>query len=235
MLWTVFKKAWISILVLVMVAMLVAGLVTNYLVVKKYSSSVTFYVINVSPDSEYITTSLTQVIGHLSNDYIQIIQSEVLMSPLCEFLMTEYNIEYTPNQIRKMISTSVNTDSSTFSLKVTNSDVNHAYIIAQYIAYEAPKIVKDYTSISSFIDSSEKEDTSEHIEKMRVLNNPKPDDKPDSPSLFKNLVISATLTAILVYAIFFLRSMFNTVITTEEDIKDITKKYPVIGTIPRWE
>lgn len=236
MLWKVFKKACLTMVVFVIVAMLVAGLVTNYLMVKKYSSSVTFYVINVSPDSDYVTTSLMQVIDHLSNDYIQIIKSEVLMVPLCEFLLNEYGIEYTPNEIRKMIDTSITSDSSTFSLKVTNPDVNHAYIIAQYIAYEAPGIIKEYTSFNDNIEYDEEGEVQfQEIEKMRVLNNPKPATKHDSPSLMKNLLIAAVVTAALVYAIFLLRFMFNTVITTEEDIKDITKKYPVIGTIPRWE
>ena len=236
MLWKVFTKAWTAMLVFVIVAMLIAGLITNYLMVKKYSSSVTFYVINVSPDSDYVTTSLTQVIGHLSNDYIQIIKSEVMLAPLCEILENEYNIEYTPNEIRKMISTSINTGSSTFSLKVTNPHTNHAYVIAQLIANEAPAIVKEYTSISSFIDSPDyEEDSTGKIEKMRVLDNPKLDIEPDSPNLLLNLAVSAVATAVVVYAIFLLTFMFNTIISSEEDIKQITEKYPVIGTIPRWE
>jgi hypothetical protein len=45
----------------------------------------------MATDSEYVTTSLMQVIEHLSNDYIQIIKSEVMLNPLCEHLKSEHN------------------------------------------------------------------------------------------------------------------------------------------------
>ena len=234
-LWRVFTRAWAIMLVFVIIAMLVAGLVTNYMMEKKYSSSVTFYVINVSPDSDYVTTSLMQVIEHLSNDYIQIIKSEVMLNPLCEFLKSEHNVEYTPVQIRKMISTSITTGSSTFSLKITNTSAEHAYIIADYIAKEAPGIVKQYTDINSTPLLSDEKETTSAIEKMRVLNNPKLAATYDSPNLTVNLLIAATAAAVIVYALSLLKYMFNTVVSTEEDIKNITDKYPIIGIIPKWE
>ena len=157
-LWKVFAKSWKIILILVITAMLVMGLVTNYVMDKKYSSSVTFYVINVAHDTEYVTTSLMQVIEHLANDYIQIIGSDIMLEPLCDILVNEYSIEYTPDQIRSMIKTSVKSDSSTFTVKITNTDKNHAYVITQLIANEAPAVVKAFTSTNPTTDNDEAEE-----------------------------------------------------------------------------
>ena len=239
-LWKVFAKCWALILAFVIVAMLVTGLFTVYVMEEKYSSTVTFYVINVSPDTEYVTTSLMQVVEHLSNDYIQIIGSEVMLTPLCETLLSDYGIDYTPEQIRSMMKSSVTADASTFSLRITNTDRNHAYVIAQLIANEAPEIVRTFTSIKTtdkLLEETESDDLSAmaDMEKIRVLNNPKLDTSADSPNLTKNLVIAAMASGLFVYLICFIRSFFNTIITTEDDFSAITAKYPILGTIPRWE
>ena len=70
---------------------------------------------------------------------------------------------------------------------------------------------------------------------MRVLNTPKLAATYDSPNLTVNLLIASAAAAVLVYAVFLLKHMFNTVVSTEEDIKNITDKYPIIGIIPKWE
>ena len=72
-LWRVFVSSWKKILVFVIIAMLLMGLYTTFMVDEKFSSTATFYVINASPGSDYVTTSLMQVVEHLANDYIQII------------------------------------------------------------------------------------------------------------------------------------------------------------------
>lgn len=237
-LWKVFTKSWKIIVILVIAAMLVMGLVTNYVMDKKYSSSVTFYVINMATDSEYVTTSLMQVIEHLSNTYIEIIKSDRMLEPLCDILINEYSIEYTPDQIRSMMKASVPADTSTFSLKITNTDKNHAYVIAQLIANEAPVVIKSVISEKPTTEESENvEDTQSvvEMEKMRVLNNPKLDTSPDSPNLTANLILAALATAFAVYLICFIRYLTNTVVTSEEDVADIISKYPRLGSIPRWE
>lgn len=239
-LWKVFARSWLIIVAFMLVAMLVMGLLTTYVMERKYSSTVTFYVINVAPDSDYVTTSLMQVVEHLSNDYIQIIGSEVMLNPLCERLINEYGIETTPDQIKAMMKSSVTADASTFSLRITHTDKNLAYLIAQIIANDAPEIVRNFTSIKTTEELIEEEENGnidgiDEMEKIRVLNNPKLDTAPDSPNLVKNLIIAAGVSGIIVYLICFVRSLFNTVITTEEDFAELTDKYPLLGSIPRWE
>ena len=239
MLWRVFVNSLAKIIIFVIIAMLLMGLCTNFLMEERFSSAITFYVINVAPDSDYVTTSLMQVVEHLSNDYIQILGSEVMLSPLCQMLEEEYSIYYTPDQIKSMMKSSVTSDASTFTLRITNTDKNHAYIIAQIIANEAPKIIRTFTSVTPNIEGEdgsgyEVEPVME-LEKVRVLNNPDIDTSPDSPNLSMNLILTGLATAFVVYLICFIRYFFNTVISTEEDIAELVTKYPVLGNIPRWE
>ena len=242
-LWKVFVKAWKAIVIFMLIAMLLMGVFTDLFISKKYSSSVAFYVINVAEENNYVTTSLMSVVEHLSNDYVQIIKSEKMLSPLSGQLKAEYDIEYTPDQLRQMMSTSVTANTSTFTLKITNTDKNHAYIIAKLIAEEAPDVIREFTSVNRIVEGVENEEeqveteieTEPEVEKVRVLNHPVVDRKADSPNLLVNVAVAGMLAAVAVYALYFIKSFLNTTITSEEDFADLTEKYPLLGNMPRWE
>ena len=55
-----------------------------------------------------------------------------------------------------------------------------------------------------------------------------------SPNLLGNCVIAAIAGAVLSAAYFILRSLINTMVRTEDDVKRAFK-YPLIGTIPSWD
>ena len=112
-LWLVFKKSWIKIIIISLVAMLLMGLFTHYVIKKEYSSSITFYVINANTSADYTQSSLLAASAQLSNDYIRIIQSDEMLDALTADIKEEYGLEYTPNGIRKMISSNVEPESST--------------------------------------------------------------------------------------------------------------------------
>ncbi|MBO5415438.1 MAG: hypothetical protein J6A83_02260 [Clostridia bacterium] len=231
-LWKVLKNSWKVIVIITLIVMLIAGLYTNYGIKKKYSSSVTFYVINTSSNSEYTTSALLQAIEQLSNDYIELILSDVIIEPLVEDLNEEHGWDYTPGQIRNMISASIISDTSMFKIRVTNTDKEHAYIIAQYINDNAPEKVKDVVKPwLSDVDTDKKDSV---VECITAINHPQLATSYDSPNLSKNVLIAGIASALLVYVIFLLKSFFNTVVKTEDDIKPITDKYPLIGRIPTW-
>lgn len=237
-LWRVFVNSWKKILIVVLAAMLIMGLLTHFVINKKYSSSVSFYVINVAPDSDYVTTSLMQVVEHLANDYIQIIKSDRLLVPVSEQLKEEHGIDRTPEQIRAAISTSVTPDSSTFSLKISGTDKDEVFAIAQTISENAPKIVREFTSLGNIIvEDSEgnMQIAQEEVEKIRVLNQPKLAKTHDSPSMMINISLAALAAAVVSYAVCFAMSFLKAVVTTEEDFAEISKKYPILGSIPRWD
>ena len=139
-----------------------------------------------------------------------------------------------------MISASIVDDTSMFQIRVTNTNKEHAYIIAQYIYDNAPEKVRDIVKPWIVVDEEgqtpEQEDAKRETvtECITAINRPYVAKTHDSPSLVKNVAVSGVITALVVYIICLFKSFFNTVVKTEDDIKPITDKYPLIGRIPTW-
>ena len=88
-LWKVFADAWWKLLLIMLAAMIAMGLFTQFFIQKKYSSSVTFYIINSNTASDYTTTSLLSATEQLANDYTGIILSDIFLKPMTEELKEE--------------------------------------------------------------------------------------------------------------------------------------------------
>lgn len=236
MLWRVFKNSWLKIVIVALICALLMGLFTHYFIKKQYSSSVTFYVINANTSTEYTQTSLIAANAQLANDYIEIIRSDAMMEGLIDALKDECGVEYTSKQIRKMMTSTVKDGSSVFEIKVTNTNKDHAYAIADYIAENTPdqllKITKPWVFEKTEAElAAEKKDATACV---NIVNYPHVAVDHDSPSLIKNVAIAGIVGAALTYLICFLIVFFDTLIKNEDDIKEFTEKYPLIGIIPSW-
>lgn len=236
MFWRVFKNSWLKIVIIALACALLMGLFTHYFIKKQYSSSISFYVINANTSAEYTQTSLIAANTQLANDYIEIIQSDAMMSDLVDAIKEECGVEYTPKQVRKMMEATVKGGSSVFEIKITNTNKDHAYAIAEYIAENAPEQLLKTTKPWVFEKTEaeladEKKDATDCV---NVINYPHLAVEHDSPSLLKNTAIAGIAGAVLTYAIFFLIVFFDTLVKNEEDIKEFTEKYPLIGIIPSW-
>lgn len=229
LLWNILKKCWIKIVIVAVIAAMATGLVTHFMIQKKYSSSITFYVVNSNVNYDYTTTSLLSATEQLANDYINIICSDVMMIPLSEHLKEEHQLNYSATELKKKISTSTKEDSSFFFIKITDVNKDHAYTIATCISELAPQVIKDIVKADQI--NSEKE----IADCVKVIEQPKLDTAHDSPSLLRNVAVAVLLSAVIVYAVFFFITLNDTVIKTEEDVKKYTSKYPLIGVIPSWE
>ena len=75
----VFKKTWWRIMIFTLVIMIAAACFTHFLIPKKYSSEVEFYIVNVNTDSDYTSTSLLGAASYLVNDYVTIIKSDYML------------------------------------------------------------------------------------------------------------------------------------------------------------
>ena len=260
-LWKVFADAWWKLLLIMLAAMIAMGLFTQFFIQKKYSSSVTFYIINSNTASDYTTTSLLSATEQLANDYTGIILSDIFLKPMTEELKEE-GITYAPKEIRQMVSSSVQNTSSLMTMKVTNSDPEHALKIATYIQENAPILLKEITKKTLFEEAEvgkyvsalsiiaadpavvEYEDTLNNIAKslesdsnasdcLEAINYPQLDEAHDSPNLMMNVLLAGVGAAVLAYAVFAIISLSSTTIANEEDLKEIVK-CPVIGVIPTW-
>jgi capsular polysaccharide biosynthesis protein len=145
-LFKVFKENWWKIMIFALVVMIIAASITHFLIPKKYSSKIEFYIVNVNTDSDYTSTSLLGAASYLVNDYVAIIKSDYMMDQVIERLKAEGFTEYngaplTNEMIRRMISHSSSSQTSAFTLKMTCTDRAFAHKVTSLIAEMAPEIV----------------------------------------------------------------------------------------------
>ena len=140
---TVFKKHWWKIVAFTLLVMIAAACVTQFLIPKKYSSSVKFYVVNVNTDLDYTSATYLAASEYLVNDYIEIIQGDTLLTEISKVLNAEGYKKVTPNTLRSMIKSSTQSETSVFTITVSHTDKKLAYRTAQLLEELAPSIVTD--------------------------------------------------------------------------------------------
>ena len=223
MLWKIFKEVWFKILIITLALMLAAGLFTEFVITKKYTSTVKFYVINTYEDQSFEQEAIYKTKELLATEYIEVILSDKILIPLSEQL-AEYDIEYTPRQLQLMISSKKTAELGIFDIIVTHPDPETAYRIATIISEISPDIVKQIKRYGM----------ENQPESMLVLNAPKKAEAHSSPSLVRNVLLVGILSAVAAYALFFFLNLFDNVIKSGDDLKPFTEKYPLLGTIPVW-
>ena len=144
-LWQIFKNTWWKILIVVLVITTAAGVITEFCIPRKYSSTTDFYIVNVNQTIDYTTSSTLGADQLLAENYIEVIKSDAMMSMIAEKLKTNHELEMTNKQIRSMISASTNNNASIFSITVTAGNPKLAYKVASYITELAPDLVTKIT------------------------------------------------------------------------------------------
>ncbi|MBO5938318.1 MAG: polysaccharide biosynthesis tyrosine autokinase [Clostridia bacterium] len=139
----VLKKHWWKVVSITLVAMIGAALFTHFLIPKKYSSSVKFYVLNINTDHDYTSANNLAASEYLVSDYIEIINSNTLLSKISEKLTEEGYQNVTVNSIGKMFNSSATQQNSIFTITVSHTDKKLAYRTAQLLEEFAPSVVTE--------------------------------------------------------------------------------------------
>ncbi len=239
-LFKILKSAWWKILIItVAVVLLVAG-ITQFLIPKKYASTVQFYIINASATTEYTTNALLSAAQYLANDYIKIINGDKMMQTVVDDLAKSGYTGATPQSIRAMLSSSTNSESSIFEMTVTHKDRAIAYLVASSIERNAPAIIKEISkpayASDLYIEVSEgkyEKITANELDCIVVNCAPTLAVSHVSPNLTTNCLLSAIIAACLSYVLFLLIKLFDTTIRTEANAKELVD-LPIIGDIPTW-
>ena len=227
----ILKKAWIVMLAVIILASALAGSVTEYVIEKKYSSTVTFYVINRSAKDDYTSSSVVAALDALAENYMELLKTDKVVEPIAKQLEEAHGIKYEVDELKKMLSTKALQETALIELKVTHTDPEVAYKIAALFSESAPALITDIEKIELITGTGSSATVTECI---KTVNSPRLDNSADSPSLIKNLVITAALSAMLVYAVYFILALIDNTIKTEEDLKSLFGEYPLMAVIPTW-
>ena len=205
------NKAWIIALCLIVGACVGFG-VSRYLIEPTYSSKMSMYVNNNSERGDSaLNINDINASQKLVATYIEILKSDVVLNKV----MDQLEVEYTNEELRKMISASAVNNTEILEVKVTSKDPEEAAAIANTLSEVAPP------EIIRVVQAGD----------VQLIDKAVVNDQPVAPSVAKNTVIGGLLGVILAIGAVLLLAMLDISIKSSEDL---SKRYglPVLGAIP---
>lgn len=208
------KRFWIIAVSCVLCAMIVL-LFTTLFVTPKYSSSAKFYVNNSAVSVGEVALNISS--GDLSasktlvNTYIVILQSRSCLTDVIDYA----ELDYTPDQLRNMISSTAVGDTAVFEVTVTGTNAQETEVIANAIAHILPN------KITSVV-----EGTSAKIVDYAITPT-----VPSSPNKTLNTMLGFLFGLVASVGVIVLVEIFDNTIRTEEDITE-SCDYPILAAVP---
>lgn len=188
-------------------------LYTTQFVTPMYSTSVSFYVNNASPqqNSDTVSGSNLSVSRQLVETYVNIITSNRVMEKVSNALDGSYSV----GSLKGMVSSSQVGDTEIFNIRVTHANPVEAAKIANTIAAIAPD------EISYLIDGSS----------ARVIDAAQVPTARSSPDYTRTTMTGIVVGCALAIAYITLLHLTDVRIKTEEDLLD-NYELPILGRVP---
>lgn len=199
------KHVGFIILITVVVATLV-GLYTHFFVTPIYQATTTSSLLIEDMHSTQGNNLNTTI--NMMKTYARKVKSDQTMEIASNMIS---NGRFTADQLRSIISVEYEDDGTILYISAVYTDPVNAARIADAVTEAA-----QYS-----IDGVEWE----------ILNNAVAPSSPTSPSIVKNVLLSAIVAFLLAYGVFLLADIYNTKIVSEEQLAEALK-VPVIGIIP---
>lgn len=205
------KKIWILLLCAVLVAGMVLVYTVNF-VTPMYTASITVYVNNNSSQNNLAISSGDLAVAlRLVNTYINILGSDQVL----EEVIKKTGAVLTPGQLRAMISAEAMGETEMFEVKVETPSPELSQDLANAIAEIAPG------KISTVIEGSS----------AKVVDYAKLPTSKSSPNYVKNAVLGFALGLIGAAAFVVCWSVMDTRVKCERDLMRI-QQLPILGKIP---
>lgn len=199
--------------IIIVIFALIAGCVSMFLIQKRYTASVRFYVSNNKDViSQNIDSSDIDASTKLVPTYAELLKSKAVVAEVIE----ETKLDCSVDELISIINVNMITDTQMLVLNVTASNADDAFIIANAIADIAPEKITEIMngSVIKIVDYADK---------------PK---GPSSPNVAKNIILGIVLGLIFSAAVVILLELNDSTIKSEDNIRDIFPDIPIIGVIP---
>ncbi|MGE7102556.1 YveK family protein [Staphylococcus aureus] len=204
------KKNWKLLLILPIIFMLIALLMTMFLMKPKYESNTQVLVNQKEKKSELMAQEVQSNI-QLVNTY-----SEIVKSPRILDEVAKKNKKYSASEIKSMLTATTQAGSQILNVNIESGSKKDAEKVANDIA----KVFSDETPDIMNVDN------------VTILSKANGTASKVSPSLIINLAIGLILGLILALIIIILKEIFDKRIRTEEDIER-ELNIPVLGSIQK--
>ena len=219
MIFEVLKKNLVFIIITVLLFTLGSFFITNFLVTKHYTSTISLYVetVDLQPDSQnsaIYSLNMQNYALKLVNTYIRMLDTNTFYTKLA----TELNDKYTPDELSKMISYKSDETTEVFDVSVVSESPTESKVIADTIAEVAPETISNLKSNA----------------KLKVCDEAQLPTKPSSPSLSRNVIIAFAIGLLLALVVSFIRHFLDKKIKYDDEMTTILD-IPVLAAIPSFD
>jgi capsular polysaccharide biosynthesis protein len=207
------KKRWKLIMLLTLIAALISGTISYFLLTPIYQSSTQILVNQKQSENQLDSTQIRSNIDMI-NTYSVIIKSPAIL----EKVIDELNLNQSVEQLSEKITINSQENSQVFSLTVQDSDPSQAVKIANTVSETFQKEIKDIMNVDN----------------VSVLANAeiKDDPTPVKPNPLLNIAIAVVVGLIAGIGLAFILEYMDNTIKDEDDIERLLE-LPILGSIQK--
>ena len=193
------ERAYVIIIAGLLLA-LAAFIGTQLFITPKYTSTTSMYMLTKSSGSGVITSGDLQTGSQLTQDYMELTKSRVVMEDVIRTL----NLDMTTAELSNTITTANPANTRILTIQVENEDPEMARKIADAVRGSASETIKDIMKIDA-------------VNTVEEANLPT---APSSPSVFRNTLLGGMLGIILAMGVIILIYILDDTIKTPEDVEN---------------
>ncbi|MEY8191266.1 YveK family protein [Peribacillus simplex] len=207
------KKRWKLIMLLTLIAALISGTISYFLLTPVYQSSTQILVNQKQSENQLDSTQIRSNIDMI-NTYSVIIKSPAILEKVIDKLELDQSVE----QISEKITINSQENSQVFSLTVQDSNPSQAVEIANTISETFQKEIKDIMNV----------DNVSVLAKAEIKENP----TPVKPNPVLNIAIAVVVGLMAGIGLAFLLEYMDNTIKDEDDIERLLE-LPILGSIQK--
>ncbi|MDR4925428.1 Wzz/FepE/Etk N-terminal domain-containing protein [Peribacillus simplex] len=207
------KKRWKLITLLTLIAALISGTISYFLLTPVYQSS-TQILVNQKQSKNQLDSTQIQSNIDVINTYSVIIKSPAIL----EKVIYDLELEQSVDQLSQKITINSQENSQVFSLTVQDSNPSKAVEIANAVSGTFQKEIKDIMNV----------DNVSILAKAEVKENP----TPVKPSPLSNIAIAVVIGLMAGIGLAFLLEYMDNTIRDEKDIETLLD-LPILGSIQK--
>ncbi|MFE5426916.1 YveK family protein [Peribacillus simplex] len=207
------KKRWKLIMLLTLIAALISGTISYFLLTPVYQSSTQILVNQKQSENQLDSTQIRSNIDMI-NTYSVIIKSPAILEKVIDELELDQSVE----QLSEKITINSQENSQVFSLTVQDSNPSKAVKIANTVSVTFQKEIKNIMNV----------DNVSVLAKAEIKENP----SPVKPSPLLNIAIAVVVGLMAGIGLAFLLEYLDNTIKDEDDI-DRLLDLPLLGSIQK--
>lgn len=207
------KKRWKLIMLLTLIAALISGTISYFLLTPVYESSTQILVNQKQSENQLDSTQIRSNIDMI-NTYSVIIKSPAILDKVTDELELDQSVE----QLSQKITINSQENSQVFSLSVQDSNPSQAVEIANAVSATFQKEIKDIMNV----------DNISVLAKAEIKENP----MPVNPNPVLNIAIAVLVGLMAGIGLAFLLEYMDNTIKDEDDIERLLE-IPILGSIQK--